>query len=169
MQKNRRNDGRSSEVRIADRGDSQVRDVLLRSGKTTVATVAPATPLLEALAVMEERDEGALVVTEGHRVVGILSERDCARKVLLEERSPGRTTVEQIMTRPVFSVTANKSVRECLEMMVRRGIRHLPVLFGNYLVGCVSLRDLVTSLFPETPPQQSSKSRARDRSCRSSA
>ena len=162
-------DRRDREVHHAVRGEALVREVLLQSGGGTVASVTPETPLLEALALMEERGEGALAVTEGNRVVGILSERDCARKVLLEGRPPALTTVADIMTRPACSVTANKSVRECVDLMIRRNIRHLPVLFGQYLVGCVSLRDLVRFLFPEPPPQDRAGTRRRDRALRGSA
>ena len=109
---------------------------------------------------MEEEDVGALVVIDGEEIVGILSERDCARRVLLDGRDPGATSVAAVMNRRVCSVTALKKVAECIDLMLRRRIRHLPVLFGTYLVGCVSLRSLMEYLYgiaPEGAPRRAGR------------
>lgn len=126
--------------------DHAVREVLFERGLWEVDTVFPRTTVLEALSVMEEKNVGALVVTEGEMLVGVISERDCARKVLLGGMDPGRIAVGKVMSREVCSVTANKRVSECIDLMLRRHIRHLPILFGRYLVGCLSLRNLLEYL-----------------------
>lgn len=125
------------------RCEEPVREALLEVQPWKVAAVGPDATVLEALALMERRNICAVVVTEGDDIAGIVSERDCARRVLLEGKDPGRTPVEAVMSREVCSVTANKNVSECIDLMLRRRIRHLPVLFGRFLVGCVSLRDLM--------------------------
>lgn len=139
----------------ARRSEDPVREVLLGKGLWRVHTVLPGASVLEALALLEEKDIGALIVTEGDSVVGVISERDCARRVLLEGKDPGRTTVGSVMHKGACSVTAHKKVSECIELMLRRHIRHLPVFFGRYLVGCVSLRNLLEYMYqlqPEAEP-----------------
>ena len=145
---------RSGTEPAARRGETPVREILLEKGDWQVYTVSPDTSILEALAVMAEKDIGALIVTGGEEVVGVISERDCARRVLLEGKDPGRTTVAAEMNRDVCSVTANKTVSECIELMLRRHIRHLPVFFGRYLVGCVSLRCLLEHVYDAAPPPE---------------
>ena len=134
-----------------------VREVLLERGNWQVYTTLPETPILEALAVMAEKDIGVLVVTDGEYIAGIISERDCARRVLLQGKDPGRTTVGSVMERDVCSVAANKTASQCIELMLRRRIRHLPVLFGRHLVGCVSLRSLLEYLYGTSPSERERK------------
>lgn len=129
------------------RYDDPVREVLLKLGLWQVNSISPRASILEAITLMNKRDVGALVVTEGERLVAVISERDCSRRLLLEGRDPATTAVGDVMSTVVCSVTANKEVSECIELMLRRHIRHLPVLFGSCLVGCVSLRNLMEYVF----------------------
>jgi CBS domain-containing protein len=131
---------------MAERGATPVREVLLERGLWQVSTVSPGTTVLEALSTMEERGLGALMVTDDECLVGIITAGDCSRRVLLEGRDPGRTFVSAVMSGATWSVNANREVWECIALMLRRGVQHLPVLFGCCLVGCVSLRDLMGHL-----------------------
>jgi CBS domain-containing protein len=92
---------------------------------------------------MANKDIGALVVTEGNQVVGILSERDCARKIIMRDLSADSTQVSELMTSAVISVRLNNTVEECLKLMTDRHLRHLPVLENDLLVGLVAIGDLV--------------------------
>lgn len=138
---------RETKDRTAGRSEDPVREVLLETGLWQVNTISPAASVLDALAVMEEKDVGALVVTEDEDPVGVISERDCARRVLLEGKDPARASVASVMSDVVCFATANKEVSECIELMLRRHIRHLPIMFGCCLVGCVSLRNLIEYVY----------------------
>jgi CBS domain-containing protein len=122
-----------------------VRAVLHRKGDH-LYTISPEETVREAVAQMAEFGVGALPVINEHRLVGILSERDCARKVILEGRSPNFTVVSDIMTRSVITITPGHTVYECLSIVTNFRIRHLPVLNGDLLLGIVSIGDLVNSI-----------------------
>lgn len=109
----------------------------------SVYTIAPDASITEAVTLMATKDIGALVVTEGDRVIGILSERDCARKLILRDLSADHTQVCELMTSAVISVRLHNSVEECLKLMTDRHLRHLPVLEDERLVGMVAVGDLV--------------------------
>lgn len=98
----------------------------------------------DAIELMDEKGVGALVVLEGQRLVGIISERDYARKVILRGKSSRETPVSDVMTREVITVDPDKTVAECMEMMTDHRIRHLPVLEEGRLVGVISIGDLVS-------------------------
>jgi CBS domain-containing protein len=117
---------------------------LLKSkGETRVFTIAPGQSLYEALEEMAEHDIGALLVLAGDKLVGILSERDYARKGALLGRLSRQTRVEEVMTTPVNFVTPQHTVDECMNMMTQYRFRHLPVLENGAVVGIVSIGDLV--------------------------
>ena len=108
-----------------------------------IYTISPSATVLEAIMLMANKGIGAVVVVEEAKVVGILSERDYTRKIALMQRTSDHTTVAEIMTSKVISVTRNNTVDECLELMTDRHLRHLPVLDDSNLIGFVSIGDLV--------------------------
>lgn len=119
-----------------------VREVLDNKGGV-VWTIAPNASVFEAIKTMAEKGIGALVVMEGSDLVGIISERDCARKVVLLGRSPRRTSCREIMTTKVFIVSPERTVNECMALMTEKRIRHLPVLDREALIGIVSVGDCI--------------------------
>ncbi|OTG82934.1 CBS domain-containing protein [Acinetobacter sp. ANC 4648] len=108
-----------------------------------IYTIAPSATVLEAITLMANKGIGAVVVSEDSKVVGILSERDYTRKIALMQRTSDHTTVAEIMTSKVISVTRSNTVEECLELMTNRHLRHLPVLEEGFLIGFISIGDLV--------------------------
>jgi CBS domain-containing protein len=124
------------------------RHLLDRKGRD-IFSVAPETPVLEAIRLMADRHVGALLVMKGEELVGIVSERDYARKVILKGRSSADTPVSQIMSAPVVTVSLSNSVQECMQLMTNRRLRHLPVVEGKKVVGIVSIGDLVKAVMEE--------------------
>lgn len=108
-----------------------------------IYTISPSATVLEAITLMANKGIGAVVVTQDTKVVGILSERDYTRKIALMQRTSDHTTVAEIMTSRVISVTRGHTVEECLNLMTDEHLRHLPVIEGETLVGFVSIGDLV--------------------------
>ncbi len=126
-----------------------VSQILRRKG-TTVWWVTPETLVYDALTLMAEKEIGALLVKEpGGEILGILSERDYARKVILKGRSSLETPVREIMTQRVFCVRPEQTVEECLALMTVKRIRHLPVLADREVVGLISIGDLVKASLDE--------------------
>lgn len=121
-----------------------IRDVLKSKGDNVISINADAT-VYKALELMASENVGALLVMEGEQVVGIISERDYARKVILEGRSSLETAVQKIMVTKVLYITPDMSVEEGLALMSDRRCRHLPVLEDKKLVGMVSIGDLVNA------------------------
>ena len=116
---------------------------ILQHKGNQVWSVSPDDSVLEAIGLMADKGVGALVVIADERMVGIISERDYTRKVVLQGRSSKDTRVEDIMTRQVFSVSPSHTVDECLAIVTSKRIRHLPVVQGETVVGIVSIGDLV--------------------------
>jgi CBS domain-containing protein len=123
--------------------------LLLRAKGNDVLAVSPDRPVFEALRVMAEKNVGALLVVEGSRLVGVFSERDYARKVILKGKSSKEIPVREIMSSHVLYVGPQNTIEECMALMTERRIRHLPVLDGDQLIGIVSIRDLVGALVSE--------------------
>lgn len=123
----------------------------LLQGKSSQATytITPQATVLEAISLMAEKGIGALIVAEGDTMVGIVSERDYARKVVLMERSSYNTLVRDIMTSAVLAVTAEESTDKCMGIMTEKRLRHLPVLDGDKIIGIVSIGDLVKEVISE--------------------
>ncbi|WP_027891052.1 CBS domain-containing protein [Calidithermus chliarophilus] len=127
---------------------SSVRQLILAKGNR-VHTISPDATVFEALERMAMYDIGALVVMEDERVVGIFSERDYARKVVLVGRVSRETKVREIMTDEVITVSPDTTVGECMALMTGKRIRHLPVLEGGNLVGLISIGDVVKAIMSE--------------------
>jgi CBS domain-containing protein len=125
-----------------------VRDVL-RNKAPRVWTIGPQATVYEALEVMAERNIGALPVVESGQVIGIFSERDYARKVVLLGRSSREITVGDLMSSPVITVGPSETIQTCMELMTDHRIRHLPVLEGAQMVGLVSVGDVVKAIIDE--------------------
>ena len=122
---------------------------MLGSPKRNAWTISPDSTVYEALQLLAEKDIGALIVTEGDQVVGIFSERDYARKVILDERCSRDTTVREIMSTRVLHVTPEHTMDECMALMTVKHVRHLPVVEYGRLVGVVSIGDAVKSIMSD--------------------
>jgi CBS domain-containing protein len=114
-----------------------------------VYSIGPDTSVFDALGEMLERDVGALIVLEDGKVVGIFSERDYARKIILAGKASRETAVREIMTTRVVYARPDLSLEECLALMTDKRIRHLPVMHGEELVGVVSIGDLVKGIIDD--------------------
>ena len=120
---------------------------LLANKGNAIYSLGPDEPVFDAIRLMAERQVGALLVMDGEALLGIVSERDYARKVILMGRSSKETPVSAIMTpAPLITVTPDSRARECMRLMSDRRIRHLPVLEGGRVVGMLSIGDLVRAI-----------------------
>jgi CBS domain-containing protein len=119
-----------------------VRDMIRKKG-SEVYSILPNSTVYEALEAMAAHNTGALLVMEGDKMVGILSERDCVRKVDLQRRDARETKVSEIMTKDVITVSCDQPLEECMHLMQDKGIRHLPVYDNQELMGFVSVRDML--------------------------
>ena len=122
--------------------NKKVADVLLRKG-SNITTVTPATTVLEALHIMADQNIGSVMVLEDGHYLGIVTERDYSRKVVLKGKSSTDTKVSEIMSNDLPRVTAHDSVDYCMQLMSDRNIRYLPVFEKNLLAGIVSMSDVV--------------------------
>lgn len=125
-----------------------VRQLLATKG-SEVVSVSPESNVLDALKLMAQREIGAVLVLEAGRLVGIMSERDYARKVILKGKSSADTKVREIMTERVMYARPEQTVPECMALMTEKRVRHLPVLDGDRLVGVLSIGDLVKETISE--------------------
>ena len=125
-----------------------VRNILQSKGPE-IWSVEPETPVMAALKIMDEKNIGALVVARGGSVLGILSERDYARKLVLKGRSSSDATVQDLMTSSVITVTPDQSMDQCMDLMTSKRIRHLPVVENDKLIGLISIGDVVKAVISE--------------------
>lgn len=125
-----------------------VRQILKAKG-SHVWSIPPQATIYTALQLMAEKDVGALPVMEGDRLVGIFSERDYARKLILHGKSSLDTLVGEVMTSQVITVSPEENILVCMELMTDRRIRHLPVVEGGRVVGLVSIGDVVKAIISE--------------------
>jgi CBS domain-containing protein len=119
-----------------------VRDILQSKGGQ-IWTTSPQSTVYEAIGLMGEKNIGALVAVDGDEVVGVLSERDYSRKVVLQGRTSRDTLVGDIISRPAITVSGKDSIETCMQLMTSRRIRHLPVVEDGRLAGLISMGDLV--------------------------
>lgn len=122
---------------------------LLREKGNNVWSIAPDATVLDAIRMISEKGIGALLVMEDERVVGLVSERDYARKIVLEGRSSSNTLVREVMSDKIISVRREQPVRDCMELMTDKRIRHLPVIEDGQLLGLISIGDLVKEVIAE--------------------
>lgn len=122
---------------------------ILENKGDEIYSIGPGDSVLDAIKMMAEKGVGALLVMNGQELTGILSERDYARKVILQGRSSNHTAVREIMTDKVFSTDPDQSVEECMAVMTEKRIRHLPVVNGGSVVGVLSIGDLVKAKIEE--------------------
>ncbi len=125
-----------------------VRDVLERKGRQ-VWSVRPDATVYEALQLMAEKEIGALLVVEGERPVGIFTERDYARQVILKGKASKDTPVRDVMTARVVFVRPEQTVEDCMALMTDKRVRHLPVMEGEHLAGLLSIGDVVKAVISE--------------------
>jgi CBS domain-containing protein len=122
---------------------------LLKNRNSTVFQVSPSVTVFEALKLLANYGVGALTVMENGKLAGIVSERDYTRKVALMGKNSKETTVADIMTRDVITVTPNTGTHACMALMSQKKIRHLPVLDGVEVVGLISIRDLMDDIIAD--------------------
>ncbi|HEY1267607.1 MAG TPA: CBS domain-containing protein [Candidatus Binatia bacterium] len=126
----------------------KVSDILSTKGRN-VWSIEPGASVFDAMKLMAEKGVGALMVREGERVAGVISERDYARKVILEGRSSPTTQVREIMTAHVLYAGPEQTIEECMAVMTDKRVRHLPVLEQGRLIGVISIGDLVKAIISE--------------------
>ncbi len=122
---------------------------LLEAKSPAIHAIRPEAPVLDAIRLMAEAHIGAVLVMDGPRLVGILSERDYARKVVLQGRSSSDTPVSEIMTSNVLTTWSLDTSDRCMQTMTEHRIRHLPVIDGDEVVGIVSIGDLVKAVIED--------------------
>ena len=127
---------------------ASIRQILQGKGHD-IWSIGPELSVYDAIAMMAREEVGALVVLDGETLVGVLSERDYARKVVLQGRSSRDTKIKDIMTTRVVFVRPDQSVEDCMALMTDKRIRHLPVMDGDKLLGVISIGDLVKSIIEE--------------------
>jgi len=125
-----------------------VSDILQTKGRE-VFTITPETIVFDALKTMADRNVGALVVMDGAKVTGILSERDYARKVILHGRSSRELETREIMSTNVYFVSPEQNIEDCMALFTNKRVRHLPVLRNDELIGIISIGDVVKAVIAE--------------------
>lgn len=125
-----------------------VKDILDVKGRD-VCSVHTDNSVFDAVKMMAEKGVGSLLVMDGDKLVGIITERDYARKIILEDRSSKKTTVGEVMTRKVLCVAPERTIDECMALMTDKRARHLPVVDHKQVVGVVSIGDLVKAMISE--------------------
>lgn len=124
-------------------------DSVLKKKRRDIWSTTPETSVYQCVEMMAEKEVGALLVMQGDELIGVVSERDYARKVILQGRSSKETTVSEIMSAPALCVSAGHTVGDCMQIMTKNRIRHLPVRDGSRVTGVVSIGDLVNWIITE--------------------
>ena len=122
---------------------------LLNAKGDQIWSVEPKATIFEALEIMSEKEIGALLVMEDGKLMGIFSERDYARKVILKGKSSKETPVGELMTKKVFYIGSQKTINDCMAMMTAKRIRHVPVIEDNQVMGIVTIGDVVNQIISE--------------------
>ena len=122
---------------------------LLGAKGGSVVSIAPDASVFDAIKLMADNAIGSLVVMEGEQLLGIVTERDYARKVILQGRSSESTRVAEIMTSEVLTTSIDRTVNDCMERMTEKRIRHLPVVDGERVIGMISIGDLVQAIITD--------------------
>ncbi len=125
-----------------------IKDVL-QSKSSAIWSVGPQDNAFSAMEIMAEKNIGVLVVIDEENVAGIVSERDFARKLFLKEMSPRKVKIEELMTRDIYCITSDKSVEECMGVMMTAHIRHMPVFDNSRLVGVLTFADILRAYLLE--------------------
>lgn len=125
-----------------------VRDVLKTKG-VDIWSISPQATAFEALKIMSDKDIGAVIVLDKDHVVGIFSERDYARKVILKGKSSKETSVGEIMAKQFYHITPDKPIEECMALMTKTRSRHMPIFENNKLIGLISIGDVVNAVISE--------------------
>ena len=127
---------------------TKISQLLLNKGNQ-IWSIEPKTTIFEALEIMSEKEIGALLVMEEEKLVGIFSERDYARKVILKGKSSKNTPVGELMTKKVFYIDPQKTISDCMAMMTTKRIRHVPVIEDEKVIGIVTIGDVVNQIITE--------------------
>jgi len=123
-----------------------VRQLMASKSQQSTLAVSPTDSVYRAIELMAEQNVGAVLVREKDQILGIFTERDYVRKVILQNRSSRTTQIQEIMTKDMLTVTPETSLEDCMALMCDHRIRHLPVLEGERLLGMISMRDVVDDL-----------------------
>ncbi len=126
----------------------KVRDVI-KLKRSDIWSIGPDETAYKSLEIMADKDIGALLVIEGKKLAGIFSERDYARKVILKGKSSRETTVRELMTTGVYTITPDKSVEECMALMTTVHCRHMPVIEKDQVIGIVTIGDIVNAIIAD--------------------
>ena len=126
----------------------RVKDILADRG-SDIWGIEPDASVYDAIHLLAEKEIGALAVMDNDRIVGIISERDYARQIILKDRSSRQTLVKDIMSTDLVTAVPDQDVQQCMELMSESRIRHLPILDGDKLVGMISIGDLVRTIIAE--------------------
>ena len=122
---------------------------LLEKKGTDILSINPDAMVYDAILKMSENEVGALIVMENSRVVGIISERDYARKIILKDRASKKTRVDEIMTADVIYADPDQTIEGCMSLMTQKRIRHLPIMNNDVLTGVISIGDLVKEIISD--------------------
>ena len=122
---------------------------LLKNKENQIWSVEPKISIFEALKIMSDKEIGALLVIEDEKLVGIFSERDYARKVILKGKSSKNTQVGELMTKKVLYIDPEQTINECMAIMTDKHIRHLPVINNDKVIGIVTIGDVVNQIISE--------------------
>ena len=122
---------------------------LLNTKGNQIWSVKPEATIFEALEIMSEKEIGALLVMEGEKLMGIFSERDYARNVILKGKSSKNTLVGELMTKKVFFIDSEKTINDCMAIMTIKHVRHLPIIENDKVIGMVTIGDVVNQIISE--------------------